>query len=341
MTRLQKMMMALVAVVLIAMPVCATASYMYVSDSSYDWYHTRGIYRWDCAPTQGIPAPGDGFTGSVFANSWPVVVFSGMDIGPNGDLYAAGWYTNNVVRIDPVTGEDKGVFIADYRGLVNPDGMTWGPDGNLYISDGGSNTVARFDAVGNPLPGLGKAGFEFASGGGLSGVAGMTFGQDGNLYVASSSTDQILRYNGVTGAFMDVFASGCPVPVDVKFGPDGGLYVACMAGPGWGADNGYVNRYDGTTGAFDRLFADAKGAYGMDFGPDGNLYVSGFWDKKVKQYDGTTGAYLSDYAPGIIEGSAPHYIVFSEDVVPEPSALLALACGGVAMLGRLHWGRKK
>ncbi|MHB9038744.1 MAG: Vgb family protein [Armatimonadota bacterium] len=326
MIRLIKIMAVLAITMLIAMPAGAT-SYMYVSDSDYDWSHTGGVFRWkydSTTPLAGIPAPGVGFTDSIFGISWSVVVFSGMDFGPDGDLYCAGWYTNNVVRLDPATGADKGVFIADYRGLIHPEGMTWGPDGNLYISDGGTHTIARFDATGAPLPAPGKTGFEFASGGGLNTPCGLTFGPDGNLYVASGMTDQILRYDGMTGAFIDVFAKtdtiAMAVPVDVKFGPDGDLYVACMAGPGWGPDHGYVLRYNGTTGAFDRLFADSKGAYGLAFGPNGNLFVSGYWNHAIKQYNGLTGAYVSDFTVDPEDGSFPHYIAFGP-VQSEPDAV--------------------
>ena len=46
------------------------------------------------------------------------------------------------------------------------------------------------------------------------------------LYVASSGTNQVLKYNAQTGAYVGVAASaGLARPTDVKFGPDGLMYV--------------------------------------------------------------------------------------------------------------------
>ncbi|MEZ6071761.1 MAG: hypothetical protein R3C10_16230 [Pirellulales bacterium] len=48
----------------------------------------------------------------------------------------------------------------------------------------------------------------------------------------AAGTNQVLRYNGTSGAFIDVFAT-TPVdsqPADLRFGPDGNLYVALFGG---------------------------------------------------------------------------------------------------------------
>src|SRR5258708_13958306 len=57
---------------------------------------------------------------------------------------------------------------------------------------------------------------------------GLKFGPDGNLYVCSNSDNTVRRFDGVTGAFMDVFASGAPLllPVGLTFGPDGNMYIS-------------------------------------------------------------------------------------------------------------------
>ena len=80
------------------------------------------------------------------------------------------------------------------------------------------------------------------------------------------------------------------------FGPDGNIYVASI-------DDGKIQRYDGTTGAFIDTFATPgnvgagwpDGPTGVAFGPDGNLYVTKV--DRVERYDGTTGAYIDDYLP--------------------------------------------
>ena len=59
------------------------------------------------------------------------------------------------------------------------------------------------------------------------------FGPDGNLYVSSpgfttTQPDSILRYNGVTGAFIDTFASDEPLrsPQYLAFAPSPGSVVS-------------------------------------------------------------------------------------------------------------------
>ncbi len=58
-----------------------------------------------------------------------------------------------------------------------------------------------------------------------------------------------------------------------------------------------VLQYNATTGAYVGVFASGgiTGAFGMAFGPDGNLYVSGRESYSVAEYNGATGAYLRTF----------------------------------------------
>jgi hypothetical protein len=93
------------------------------------------------------------------------------------------------------------------------------------------------------------------------------------LYVTSNNTNQVLKYNVQTGAFVGVAASaGLSGPGDIKFGPDGLLYVLS-------AGNNRILRYT-TGGVYVDDYAPA-GSISMDawfahmaFGPDGDLYVA-------------------------------------------------------------------
>lgn len=156
---------------------------------------------------------------------------------------------------------------------------------------------------------------------------GIDYGPDGNLYVSREGyfTDPIQlgyvnRYDGVTGDFIDVFASDATLSgaKDVEFGPDGNLYVPDNVG-----DNVY--RFDGTTGAFTDVFV-ATGSGGLDtpraliFGPDGNgdgnrdLYISSAQTDSVLRYDGMTGAFIDAFVPSGSGGlNDPTAIVFGPD----------------------------
>ena len=51
----------------------------------------------------------------------------------------------------------------------------------------------------------------------------------------------------------------------------------------------------------------------MAFGPDGNLYATGFNNNEVLEYDGTTGAFIKDFVSGDSAGlSTPTFLVFQE-----------------------------
>lgn len=83
----------------------------------------------------------------------------------------------------------------------------------------------------------------------------------------------------------------------------------------WSADA--VVRFDGATGAYEGPFTlggPLRLPAGVDFGPDGNLYVTSFYWDTVLKYHGRTGQYLGTFVP---EGAAglnqPSLIEFRPD----------------------------
>ena len=159
--------------------------------------------------------------------------------------------------------------------------------------------------------------FVTAGSGGLDAPEGLIFHTDGKLYVSSEKSDEILRYNGITGAFIDVFAdlnpgdggSTCKKPLGIEFGPDGHLYIASE-------DKDVVCRVNGSSGAFINYFVtDGLGGLNhpadVTFGPDGNLYVTGEDQNKVYRYDGTTGAFMDVYSSTGL--AKPKFLIFDSD----------------------------
>ncbi len=102
------------------------------------------------------------------------------------------------------------------------------------------------------------------------------------------------------------FPSVSPRPVDST--PD--LLAAC-----WSTDS--VVRFDGQTGAFEGDFTRGgplRLPAGLDFGPDGNLYVTSFYWDTVLRYDGRTGQYIDTFvAEGTGGLNQPGFLRFRPD----------------------------
>lgn len=81
--------------------------------------------------------------------------------------------------------------------------------------------------------------------------------------------------------------------------------------------NGFIQRYDGTSGAFIDTFANPgvepsgwpRGPTGVAFGPDGNLYVVKM--DTIMRFDGSTGAYIDDFVPAGGALDNPWFITFT------------------------------
>jgi len=127
-------------------------------------------------------------------------------------------------------------------------------------------------------------------------VAGAARNARVELFVCDFNDNVVKRFNGLTGAYIDDFASGNGLgnPIDAVFGPDGNIYV-CAHG------STSILRYNGRTGQFMGDFVSknksdgAIGPNGIAFGPDGNLYMSSKWTKEIKRFDGKTGEFIDNF----------------------------------------------
>ncbi len=149
---------------------------------------------------------------------------NGMTIGPDGNFYVAGQFSNNVLRYDRVTGDLIDEFIsAGSSGLDGPRGLVFGADGNLYVTSQLSDSVFRYQGPSGANPGQLVDTFVSTGSGGLDGPFRAAFGPDGNLYVGNAANDSVLRYQGPSGltpgqfidAFVTTASGGLDNPADL------------------------------------------------------------------------------------------------------------------------------
>ena len=121
--------------------------------------------------------------------------------------------------------------------------------------------------------------------------------------------------------FIDTFVApgsgGLKEARGIDYGPDGNLYVSRESFHTDPVQQGYVQRYDATTGAFIDVFAthpDMTGAKDVEFGPDGNLYVPNNVGDNVYRFDGTTGEFIDVFIPTGSGGlETPRTLIFGPD----------------------------
>lgn len=191
------------------------------------------------------------------------------------------------------------------------------PGMELLVCSFSGDSVSRFDLTTGSF--LGELGPTRE----LDGALGIVVGPDGSIYVASEESNAVLRFDGPTGMFVDRFVADDPKtredetggldgPGAVLFDRTGRLLVSSF-------DSDAVLRYD-PDGAFIDVFVESQAGgldgpdAGMALGPDGDLYVPGYYSNTVSRFDGRTGAYLSDFTPTEMLAQ-PRTVLFHDDAL--------------------------
>lgn len=179
---------------------------------------------------------------------------------------------------------------------------------HIWITDGNQNRIQRFnstnfafvDTLTNADP--------------LANPHDIKIGPDGNLYIADTDNARIVRYDSTANTFTDV-VTGVSLPHGLTFDDNGHLYFTSFVPIGGGTATGRVYRADSPATATLPISpttfippTDIGSNYtlnytyeGLEFGPDGNLYVvnntnnSDTGSQSVFRFDpsGSTGVYLS------------------------------------------------
>lgn len=207
---------------------------------------------------------------------------------PTNVLLVSGYNSDTVHRIDL----DDRVSLGDLGTIPGAQSITVGPDGARYVVAEKVNQIVRIaDATATPFVSDDPATADDELGG-LTNPTAAVFGPDGLLYVGGFGSDSVHRFDGVTGAFVDVFADAS----DGLDGPDAGmvfdaagnLYVPCFEG-----NNIVVFDVSGT--AVRTISEGLKRPRTIHVRDDGELWVTAWGAGKVMRF-AADGSPLPDLA---------------------------------------------
>jgi len=304
----------------------------------------EGIKRFD--PFTGNPLPGRfPNTGAEFTAASTVSAIAplfaapgGLAFGPDGNLYIADPFDNDILIVNGSTGQPlanrSSIFFSDTHSLEPNASLIFNPGGDtlLFVDQLGSGPDAD---LGVPLnwP-AGTPGGSDSTGPGGSPLQGMRFGPDQALYVVNGAT--IYRSDDVNpfNPQITVFVSDpihLPCPRDLAFSPvDQDLYVSdgCTS---------EIARYHGDTGNFRDIVVSTQPGnpvpHGLAFDPLGTLYVA-YDDGHVRQFSTLSGKFL------ITAGTAvnPGFITIGNlnggsDTLTPPAALSQIEVSGNVLGG--------
>jgi hypothetical protein len=189
---------------------------------------------------------------SLSANAAPVIYMSNHDSGL-------------VSTFDPETGN---LIDADFITTPGqPHGLLQVGDELLVASWIGTSRIARHNAITGAFLGV------FADAASmLNHPVDIAVGPDNLIWVSSQANGRINRYDPVTGAAQTPFIAAevhLTNPSGFTFSPDGTRFFVTDR------LDGEVLEYSVATGAYVRTLADYPGpAFGIEWAPDGNLYVA-------------------------------------------------------------------
>lgn len=284
---------------------------------------------------------------------------------PQNDLLITSPTNNTIERFDATTGAYLGAFVAAGSGGVDrPAGVDVGPDGNVYVTNA-TNEILRYDG------GTGAFIDVFASGNGLTANNNVRFHGD-HMYVGQFATGAdglIKRFDAITGAFVDDFISSTSVD-GFEFGTDSvfvsdffggvgrydlnsGAFIEQFITSGEGGlanptallllDNddllvssystNSVKRYSSDGTYIDDAITGLFQPEGLAIGPNGNVFAGSYGLGLVNEYDGQDFSFISEFAN---VGPNTNFFVFRNSAVPEPSTMMPLILGFMAIRLRRH-----
>ena len=206
--------------------------------------------KWDLEDDVKILEAGGQGTGKG-EMMWP----SGIDMGPNGNVYITDEYMNHVNVF-----ADGGDFLGSWGASGSAEGQLGGPtgirfdaDGNVYVAESKNNRIQKFAADGEYLGGWGEAG---DGAGQFSMPYGLHIDRHGDVFVADWGNDRIQKFTPDGEFLLQFGSSGTEIgqlqrPTGLATDSEGDVYVA-----DWG--NNRVQAYDETGDIITAFYGDAR-----------------------------------------------------------------------------------
>lgn len=239
---------------------------------------------------------------------------------PAGNMLISLWHGDVILKLTPGgtlsvwagAVQDGGSYEENVPAsealLKYPRQMAWDAQGNLYYAEMGGHKVRMIDAATHMVRTVAGTGLSGYSGDGgdplqaqLNSPYGVAVGPDGTLYIADSGNNRIRAVNPARTAITTFAGDGTPYftgdggpaeyaqfdnPEDLRFGPDGSLYVAdtrnhCvrkiqfLQGATFVSTIAGVGRHPGYSGdgkAARTALLDSPEAIAFD--PQGNLWIA-------------------------------------------------------------------
>jgi len=276
-----------------------------------------------------------------FAASMLILLASGPILADN--VYVSCWGGNTIKKFD--SRGNMSIFASGLGFLRR--GLAFDSSGNLYAVDWGSGTdITKFDSSGNGSafgPGLGAEDIALDSRGNLyeacsdiwwtiykvsprgqvsmfadypgpmgSGhVSGLACNSSDNLYVSFGS--QITKFD--SSGHQSIFASSLSVE-GIAFDSSGNLYAACGS---------TIKEFD-SNGNMSIFASGLSGIWDLACGSSGNIYAINNDSGTIEKFDSSGN--MSIFASGL---NNPCGIAV---LVPEPTTILLLGLGGMALVRR-------
>jgi sugar lactone lactonase YvrE len=257
-------------------------------------------------------APPEGIDGPELGINHPVQA----DVGPDGEIYVAGWHNHRVFRWSPEDGRVRPVAgtVGGYEGdgapahdakLQFPTSLAFGPDGSMLVVDQGNSVVRRIaeDGMIDTVAGTGEAGesegalfetaFRFFTHPGMQNIpaGALEVGADGIAWVTDTFNGRLVRVD-LDGDTATTVLTGLADPRDVEEGPDGRIYVLdtehfVVLAVDPVTFESEVVAGTGVAGAGDdgvpALDSDLSRSHGIEFAEDGALVIADTFNHRIRR----------------------------------------------------------